>query len=257
MGHRKGRAVAALILSAALTLAASPPAAAQVNITSIAAGLQYEYLSRTMTWNGDTAASRFEAGLLTARADFRLASGLLVSLSAGLASTDAGALAFTSLPIGLQYDGSRFGGFTLGADAVVPVAKFSSFEISGSGRIVYSFGSLKTWPLEGFAVEGQASGRSSWLEGAIGPRISTRALGMIVPYLEIWARWLHAGFEMTETLGDLSGEETKSVDDLSFSVALGADAALTERIDVKARFGLAPCPGGVDGLVSVGFLYKF
>jgi len=257
MGHRRRRAVAALSLSAALALAAGPAPAATVDIASVAAGLHYEYLSRTMTWNGDAASSRLQSHLVTARADFRLAAGILVGLSAGFASTGDGTLTFATLPISLRYDGSRFGGFVMGADAVVPVAEFSGFEISGTGRFVYCFGSSRTWPLEGFAVEGEASGRSSWLEGAIGPRVSSRAFSGIVPYLEIWVRWLHAGFEMTETLGDLAGAETKSVDDFSFSVALGADAALTDRIDLKALAGLAPCAGGVDGLVSVGLSYKF
>jgi hypothetical protein len=257
MGHCKGRAAATFVLTAAVALAAGRAGAAQVTITSIAAGVNYEYLSRTVVWHGDTAASRLQANLFTARADFRLAGDILVSLSAGVASTDNGVLDFTTLPISLRYDGTRFGGFSMGADAVFPVAEFSIFEIGGTGRFVYSFGSRRTWPLEGFAVEGQAAGRSTWLEGAVGPRISTRALSGIVPYLEICLRWLHAGFEMTETLGDLSGAATKRVDDISFSVALGADATLTERFDVKARAGLVPYSGGVDGLVSIGLLYKF
>lgn len=257
MGHRQGRAVAAFILAAGLTLTVCPAGASPVEVTSIAAGLHYEYLARTAAWKGDTTASRLQANMISARADFGLTGGTFVSLSAGFASTSDGTLTFATLPVSLQYGGARFGGFTLGAEAVVPVAKFSTLEIGGAGRIVYSFGSAKTWPLEGFAVEGQARGRSNWLEGAIGPRISVRAFPGIVPYLEISVRWLHAGFEMAETLGDLAGRKTKSVDDLSFSVALGTDASLTKRLDLKARAGLVPYPGGADGLVSIGLLYKF
>jgi len=258
----RARIRAGLAFCAVIGLAASPAAttgltAAQLNVRTFSAGLGYEYLSRTVVWNGDTDASGLRASLVTARADFEFDNGIVFSLSAGLAPTDVAALTFNTLPISLQYDGAPLTGFVFGAEAFAPVHRYSDFEIAGTGRFVYSFGSSRTWPLEGFAVEGEASGRSSWLEGAIGPRVSTRAFSGIVPYLEIWVRWLHAGFQMTETLGDLAGAETKSVDDFSFSVALGADAALTDRIDLKALAGLAPCAGGVDGLVSVGLSYKF
>ena len=63
---------------------------------------------------------------------------------------------------------------------------------------------------------------------------------------------------MTETLGDLDGTEKKQLrGDFAFSVALGADAAVTDRIAIKAKAGILPFAGGVDGLVSIGVLYKF
>jgi hypothetical protein len=116
----------------------------------------------------------------------------------------------------------------------------------------------KTWPLEGFAVEGEARGSSSWLEAAVGPRLSYLFFGRVVPYLEICARWLRADFEMSETLEDLGGAEKKLVrGDLQLSFALGADAAVTDRIVIEAKAGILPYTGGVNGLVSLGVLYKF
>jgi len=258
----RGRIRAGLAICAVVGLAAAPAAttglaAAQLNVRTFSAGLGYEYLSRTVVWDGDTDASRLQASLVTARADFEFDKGVVFSLSAGLAKTDLAALTFNTLPIGLQYDGAPLTGFAFGAEAFVPVHRYSDFEISGTGRFVYTFGMEKTWPLEDFAVEGEATGSTSWLEAAIGGRVSYLSFKKVIPFLEISLRWLHAGFEMTETLGDLGGTETKRVDDLAFGVALGADADLTDRLGIKVKAGLVPYSGGVDGLVTAGLLYKF
>lgn len=247
-----------LCLGAAVALVAGQVAAAEPNIKTIAAGLSYENFSRTIVWKGDAASSKIQANLISARADFGFAKGIVVSLTAGLVLTDFKALTFSALPISLQYDGAPLKGFAFGAEVVAPVLKLSEFEIDGTGRFVYCFGMSKTWPLEGFAVDGTASGKSSWFEAAAGPRVSYLFFGRVVPYLEVCARWLRAGFKMTETLEDLDGTEKKQLrGDFAFSVALGADAAVTHRIAIKAKAGILPFAGGVDGLVSIGVLYKF
>jgi hypothetical protein len=254
----RGGWLAVLAVGAALGLMPGRAAAAAVKIEPLAAGLSYENLSRTVVWSGDAAASKIRANLLTARADLGLGRGAVVSFSTGLALTDFRALTFSGLPITLELGSPTLTGFSLGAEAVVPVRRFSDFEISGTGRIVYSFGFSKTWTLEDFAVEGKAVGESSWVEAAAGPRLAYHAFGRIVPFVEIWARWLHAGFDMTETLSDLSGSQSRRVrGDWSFSIALGADADVTERVAIKAKAGFLPYAGGVDGMATIGILYKF
>jgi len=250
--------LAVLALGAAIGLALAPAAGAQIKVRTIAAGLSYENFSRTVFWGGDAEASKIVANLVTARADLGLGKGVVVGLNAGLALTGNEGLVFDALPISLELGAKTLRGFSLGADVVAPVDKFSDFEISGTGRLVYSFGMAKTWTLQDFAVEGRARGESSWIEAAAGPRVSYLFFRRVVPYVEVWARWLHASFTMTETLADLSGRETRRVrGDVSFSVALGADATVSDRIAVRAKAGILPYAGGVDGLVAVGVLYKF
>jgi len=261
MGDRKsriGRAFVALAASAAMGLAAAAATAAEPKIKTLAAGFGYENLTRTIVWTGDTASTRLKADLFTARAEFGFAGGITASLSAGFVLTSPGGLTFANLPVSLQYQGPSLRGVTLGAEAVVPIRKFSDFEISGTGRFVYSFGMSKTWPLEDFAVDGEAEGRSSWAEIAAGPRVSYLFFGRVVPYAEVCLRWLRSGFRMTETLEDLGGTETKRVrGDVSFSVALGADAVVSDRLAVRGKVGILPFAGGVDSLLSLGILYKF
>jgi hypothetical protein len=256
-GHIR-RVLASLALCSAIGLAPAQAAVLGLKVKPLAAGLTYESLSRTVVWKGDAASSRIQASLISARAELGFGKSVVVSLSAGLTLTDFKGLAFDSLPVNLQFDGPALKGFSLGAEAVAPLLKLSDFEISGTGRFVYSFGMSKTWSLEGFAVEGKAVGSSSWAEAALGPRVSYLFFGRVVPYVEVCARWLGAGFAMTETLADLVGKETKRVrGDFSFSAVLGADAAVTDHIAVKGRAGVLPYAGGVDSLLSIGVLYKF
>lgn len=258
MGDRSRRLGVFLGLFAAAALAAGPAAAAVSNIRSIAVGLNFENLTRTVVWKGDPAAARIAGNLIAARADLGLAKDILISFSAGIVLTDYRDLSFAGLPISLAYDASPLLGLSFGAEVVAPLAKFSEFEIAGTGRIVYSFGMSKTWPLEGFAVDGTAEGRSSWLEAAVGPRLTYRQFKGVAPYLEVALRWLGASFRMTETLGDLGGTETKRVGgDLSFSAAAGADVTLSGRLSLRAKAGVLPYPGGMDGLVSAGLAYTF
>jgi hypothetical protein len=149
-------------------------------------------------------------------------------------------------------------GLVLGAELEALLLKSGDFEIKTAGRFVSSLGMSKTWPLEGFAVEGEAKGRSNWMEASAGPRLAYLLSDAFVPYIEVNARWFRADFRMDETLGDLQGHEKRLVKgDFSFSVGLGGDARVSDRLTIKAKAGFIPYAGGVDALASVGLLYVF
>lgn len=245
-----------LVLLAAL--AAGQAGAAEPNVRSISAGLGIDSFARTVVWSGDESASKILANLVTARAELDIGRGLVFSVFAGLSVADLGDLTFGTLPISLRLAGSGIAGFALGAEAEAGLRKFGDFEIRAAGRFVYHFGMTKSWPLEGFAVEGRATGQPSWLEVAAGPRVAYLSFGRIVPYFEVTGRMLWADFRMTEVLGELEGRETKKVNgDLAVGLAVGADARVTGRIALEGRLGVMPRGGGVDTVFSFGVLYGF
>jgi len=258
MRQRSGGAWRLVSLGIALVLAAAHAPAAESKVKTLMAGLNFEYFSRTLVWDGDTGSARLQATLVSARTDFGFGKGLTLSLSAGLSLTDFEGLAFGTLPITLEYDASPIKGLVLGAELEALLLKSGDFEIKTAGRFVSSLGISKTWPLEGFAVEGEATGRSNWMEASAGPRLAYFLSDAFVPYIEVNARWLRADFRMDETLGDLQGHEKKLVKgDFSFSVGLGGDARVSDRLTIKAKAGFIPYAGGVDALASVGLLYVF
>ena len=258
MRKRSGGAWRLISLGTALVLAATHAPAAESKVKTFMAGLNIDHFSRTIVWDGDTASSRLRANLVLARADFGFGKGLTLSLSAGLSLTDFEGLAFGTLPITIEYNASPMKGLVLGAELETLLFKSGNFEIKAAGRFVSSFGMSKTWPLEGFAVQGEAKGRSNWMEASAGPRLAYLLSGAFLPYLEVNARWLRTDFRMEETLEDLHGLETKRINgDLSFSVALGGDARVSDRLTIKAKAGFVPYAGGADILASVGLMYMF
>ena len=258
MGNRRRRARGVCILSVVVVLAAVRAAAEETNVKSLSAGLAYDHFSRSVVWSGDEAASKILAHRISARADIAMESGLVLAFTAGFSLSGFPALTFDGLPVSLQFDGASVGGFALGAEVEAPWKTVGDFEIGAAGWFVYSFGKTETWPLEGFAVEGQAEGLPSWMDIGAGPRVAYLSFGRVRPYLEVTARLLWAEFRMSETLGDLAAAETKKVKgDFALAIALGADARVTDRITVKAKAGFMPASGGVDGLVSLGALYGF
>ncbi len=258
MKNRHGGIGRVLLLLAALALAGGEAAAAGLAVKPLAAGPGYDYLSRTVVWSGDESDSKLTSNMLSARAEFGLAKGVIVGLTAGLSFNDVSGLIFDDLPISLLYDGSAIPGLVLGADVLVPITKLGDFEMKAAGRIVYSSGMSKTWPLEGFAVEGRAEGKLGWMEVAVGPRLDYIFFGRVVPYVELTGRWLTARFRMSEALGDLAGEQTRTVGgDFAVGAALGADGEVSRRVLVKGKIGILPFAGGVDTVATVGVLYRF
>lgn len=258
MTKRSGGAWRLISLGIVLTLAAAHAPAAESKVKTLMVGLNFDHFSRTIVWEGDTDPSPLRASLVSGRADLGFGKGLTLSLSAGLSLTNVKGLTFGMLPITLDYDASLMKGLVLGAELEAILRKSGNFEIKAAGRIVSSFGMPKTWPLEGFAVEGEAKGRVNWMEVSAGPRLAYVLSETFVPYLEVNARWLRADARMEETLADLQGLETKRIKgDLSFSVALGGDARVSDRLTLKAKAGLVPFAGGADALASISLLYMF
>ena len=259
MRKRTGGDGRLMALGIALVLAAAPMSAAETKLRILSAGVDFDYFSRTVGWEGEAEASRVQASLISARAEFGLGKGLTFSLAVGLSLSELKGLIFDSLPISLEFDASALKGFALGAEVVAPFMKLGDFEIGAAGRFVYSHGQARTWPIEDFAVEGKATGRANWMEASGGPRLAYNISGgFFVPYIEVAARWLKVDFRMDEILDDLEGTETKRIKgDVSFSVSIGGDIKVSDRLTVRAKAGILPYSGGVDGMASVGLFYTF
>lgn len=250
------RRFVALVLG--LAGAASLTPAAETGARAFTAGLMFEHLTRTIVWEGDTDMSRVRASQVAARAGLDLGRGLKLGLTAGLSLSGFDTLVFDGLPVSLELGSTSLRGLVFGAELEAALYDLGDIEIIAAGRFVSSFGLARTWPLEDFAVPGEASGKANWMEAAAGPRLMYRLSSGFAPYLEAAVRWFRADVRMDETLEDLRGAEKRTVrGDIAFSFALGGDIPLSERLTVKAKAGIAPFAGGVDALASVGLVVAF
>lgn len=252
------RPILGLVVILVSGLLAARPALGDSGRMILTTGLTLDYVTRTVAWEGDDAKSKISGPVIAVRQDFRVNDGLTISLSAGMSLSGFDDLVFRGLPISLEYGAGVMRGLAVGTEVRARFLKSGDFEIRGVGRIVSSFGLTRTWPLEGFAVPGETSGRLNWTEASVGPEVSYLFFGKFIPSLEVFARWLWVDFKMDQTLGDLTGAETKRVKaDLAFGASLGGEYPLSGRLTLTARAGILPYPGGVDSMASAGFRYKF
>jgi hypothetical protein len=250
------RLLPVLFLSAVFAHIAAGPSVASENKASFRAGISFEHFSRTV--DDKTRLSKSSADLIAARAEIEPRPGLVFDLEAGLSLSNFNGLRFVHLPISIDYEAGAVTGLFVGAGARAGLLRLGDFEIEGVGRFVYSLGSTKTWPLEGFTVPGTSRGGPTWMRASAGPRISYLFFGKFVPYIDVSASWFSAKFKLDETLGDLSGQETRKLKGKSLvEISLGADYRISDRISLKAEAGFLPYAGGVDGAVSAGFLFFF
>jgi hypothetical protein len=251
------RLIGFLGLSALFLLAAPRIFPAEISPAGMF-GLGFEYFSRTIRWEDGARASTLKGNLVTARGMIGLKPGVTLDLAAGVSLADFNGLLFNHLPISLDYEAGALSGLLLAAGVRARLFSFGDFEMEGRGWFVYSLGFSRTWPLQGFAVEGNSRGRPVWLEAAAGPRIIYRLSRRIRSFLSVSANWLWGTFRMDETLGDLSGtEEIKVRGRGVLEAALGVDAAISARLSLCAEVGLLPSSGGVDGRAGIGLLFIF
>lgn len=258
MRKRTSGLLCALLLELALGLVAARPSEAAENRLAFGSGISYEHFVRTITWDDKAHQSKARADLITARGVVEFKPGLTIEVAAGLSLSNLNGLVFRNLPISLDYEAGAVTGLLLGAGVRAKLLSLSDFEIEGAGCFVYSLGFTKSWPLEGFAVEGNSQGGPTWFRASVGPRISYIFSSKFVPYVSVAADWFSGSFTMDQTLGDLTGHESKKLKAKSFmEISLGADYKVSEKLTFRGKAGFLPYPGGVDGGASVGFLYHF
>lgn len=252
------RLVAGLLALGALGLLTARTAAAAPDRPLCTTGLVFEFLGRTLAWEGEEAPSRMTGPAVAVRQDFRVDDGLAFSLSAGLSLSGFDELVFRGLPISLEYGSGAMPGLVFGAEVRSRFLQIGDVGIGGTGRVAAVFGLAKKWPLEGFAVPGDSTGRLSWAEASAGPYLAYDRSGKFVPSLEISARWLWARLKMDQTLGDLSGTESKKVAaDPAAAVSIGGEYRLSGPAALRVRGGVLLRRGATDIEASAGFHYTF
>ena len=225
---------------------------------TLRAGLQGGFADRTVRWDKGTDATKIKSRVAGLAVDLTLSRGFGISLFGGMASTDPRGTVFRNLPISLDYQGGKVRGFVFGAGVRKTLFAFGDFETGARARYVIFTGPTKTWPIEGFAVAGEAVGKPKWSELEIGPTLAYKAYRNFTPYLGVSLSWFRGDFRMTETLGDLGGTQVRKLSQKGLlRVSLGASWELGHGIVVDGEAGLIPAKGGSNLGATVRLLYGF
>jgi hypothetical protein len=258
--NRADKMFVALVVGAVLVGSAS----AQTSGTGLFArptlklGIQGGFASRGVRWDKGPDESTLKTLLLGLTADVTFARGFGLSLFAGLGSSDPDGAVFRNLPVSLEYGAGAMKGLAFGAAVRKTLVAFGDFETGArAGCVIYS-GTSKTWPIEDFAVEGEARGRPKWSEFEIGPTLSYKAIPRFTPYLGLSLNWFKGDFRMTETLGELAGEQVRKFARKGLlRIAAGASFELGRGFFVDGEAGVIPSKGKAGAGATVRLLYGF
>lgn len=225
---------------------------------SLRAGLQGGFADRTVRWDKGTDETKIKTRTAGLALDLTFPRGLDISLFGGMAFTDPRGTVFTHLPISLDYQAGTLRGFAFGAGVRKSLIAFGDFETGARVRYVIFMGSSKTWPIEGFAVAGEATGKPKWSEFEIGPTLTYRAYEHFTPYMGVSLSWFRGDFRMTETLGELGGTQVRKLAQKGLlRVALGASWDIGRGVVVDGEAGIIPVKGGTNIGATVRLLYGF
>jgi hypothetical protein len=174
-------------------------------------GLGAEVFSRTITWDEDARQSRLRAALAVLRGEIGLAEGFDIGIFAGYGLTNPNGLVFRKLPFSLDYEAGSIGAILIGADLHKTIFAVGDYEIGLTARYTQSLGATSELEIASLNQSGTANARSSWQRVAAGPYVRYLGYEKIAPFLAVTFDKLWGEFTMRETIGDLTGEEAKSV----------------------------------------------
>ncbi len=222
------------------------------------AGLDAGSLSRTIRWDDEKRESKLSSIGAGLRLEMSYRNRLTLSLLAGMSFTDVEGLVFYRLPVSLEYSAGAVAGVLVGAEIEARILTWGAFDLEGRARFLASAGTETSWPLDGFAVKGEARGKPNWTTVEAGPRIAFTGWRTAVPYLFAAANWLTGDVRMEETLETLRGSETKSIKGAGL-IRAGAGATLPvgRRASVRVEAGIVPHGGGADYDARIGCSYSF
>lgn len=258
--NRVAKAVGALAACAMLAGSASArtPGNGLFGDPALKFGIQGGFAARSVRWDKGTDESRLKTRLLGLAADVTFSSGLGLSLFAGTGYADPDGAVFGTLPISLEYRAGAVNGIAFGGEVRKRLVAFGDFETGARAGCVIYTGSTKSWPIEGFAEEGDARGRPKWLEFEIGPTLSYTAVPRLTPYLGLSLNWFRGDFRMTETLGELGGTQVRKFAQKGLlRIALGASYEFGRGFFVDGEAGIIPAKGRTDLGATVRLLYAF
>ena len=231
---------------------------------AIRAGLGFEYLKQTISWDDDSQESSLKSSLITLNGSIEIMRGFTVGAFVGYAFSNLDSLVFRKLPISLELDAGSISGFALGGQACFTLFRSYDFEISVNGQYIYYAGGKKEWEIPGLSVDGTAVGKPKWQRARIGLSFNYKGFDYFYPYVTVYFNRLRGNFEMQETIVSLSRTEDKEIKGKGhFGFGLGGVYEITDAISLSAEIDILPYgksdefKGGMDVGGIARILYKF
>lgn len=254
----------ALFLSALFCLCLPKSAFPQAQDISFSNGLRikpgahFEYFVRTITWDDEQNVSKLKTYIFALNTEIEIDDGFSVSALVGYALSDYESLIFRRLPLSIELDAGKIGGFILGAEMRKSLYYGNTYELGLHGQFMHQIGLEKNWDVPGLNVSGTVTGKSTWSRVSAGPYFKYTGLASFSPYLAVYYNNLWGKFKMEQAIQDLEGLEEKKIKSKGvFDITLGSILSLSENFFLKGEVHILPSNERMDfGVVAVA-AYEF
>ena len=174
-------------------------------------GFNFEYLSRTLSWDNDTHMSTVILPTGYFSVDYEVARGFTFGVLAGYTLSNFDGLVFRQLPFSLDYEAGAINGFVLGAQMQKSLVTSGFWEITADAQFLASLGSTQTFTIDQLNTSGSFNAKGTWMHLQVGPTVIYRGFELFSPFIGAAFDKLWGTFTVNETIGNLTGTEAKSV----------------------------------------------
>ncbi|MGD0782168.1 MAG: hypothetical protein ABSA30_04820, partial [Candidatus Aminicenantales bacterium] len=174
-------------------------------------GFNFEYLSRTLSWDNDTHMSTVILPTGYFSVDYEVARGFTFGVLAGYTLSNFDGLVFRQLPFSLDYEAGAINGFVLGAQMQKSLFSSGFWEITADAQFLASLGSTQTFTIDQLNTSGSFNAKGTWMHLQVGPTVIYRGFELFSPFIGVAYDRFWGTFTVNETIGDLAGTEAKSV----------------------------------------------
>ena len=174
-------------------------------------GFHFEYLNRTLTWDGDAYTSTLVLPTGYVSLDFEVVRGFSVGLLAGYSLSNFDGLVFRQLPFSLDYEAGANAGFVLGAQVQKSLVASGFWEITAEAQFLAALGSTQVFTIDQLNTSGSFDAKGTWMHVQAGPTVIYRGFELFSPYVGVAYDKLWGTFTVNETIGNLTGSEAKSI----------------------------------------------
>jgi hypothetical protein len=174
-------------------------------------GFNFEYLSRTLTWDNDAYMSTLIMPIATLSLDFEIVRGFTFGVIGGYTLSNFDGLVFRQLPFSLDYEAGAIGGFVLGAQIQKSLVSTGFWEITADAQFLASLGTTKIFTIDQLNTSGEFNAKGTWMHLQVGPTVIYRGFEIFSPFIGAAFDKLWGTFTINQTIGNLTGTEAKSV----------------------------------------------
>ncbi|HEK85964.1 MAG: hypothetical protein ACPLZD_08530 [Candidatus Saccharicenans sp.] len=200
------------------------------NKTSWQMGLSTDLFNRGVKLGSDKLTLKSLSFLLEARA-MNLPGLFDLDLYAGLNKSKLNGALFDHLPITLDYEAGYISGLIFGGKISKGLLKSSNFRFGLTADFTTYIGFKKTYTLSDFVVPANVQAEPDWAMASGGIFVLYDGFVDNQPFLEITFSKLWGTFKVTETIQDLTGQQSKNLKDAGpLSLTLGWNINLTKDI---------------------------